>query len=174
LPVLEIPHNGALFFVEPIAKKESARGKAGVRPLGVLGASGEWVTSHLEIANALKRKAGRYGKVSQPYVIAINCLGPHCDWEEIRDGVYGDEGLWPNVEHPVFTRVSAVVAVHHLLPRSITRAGVVLFHNPNAAYPYSGPLTALPQVSVNSGRPTIVDGTHPREWFGLKEIWPTE
>jgi hypothetical protein len=34
-----------------------------------------------------------------------------------------------------------------------------------------GPLTALPQAILDSGKPTMSKGRHPREWFGLDESW---
>jgi hypothetical protein len=170
----EISHDSAIFHFRVLSKSESMRGNADVRPLGALSAGAEWVSSRFDVAKTLRRKAARYGKPPHPYVIAINCVGPNCDWEEIRDGVFGSDGLWPFVARPVFTRVSAVVAVHHLLPWSIARAGVLVFPNPNAALPYLGPLAALPQAMCDSKRTVIVDGTHPREWFGLERIWPAE
>jgi hypothetical protein len=170
----EISQDSAIFHFRVLSKSESMRGNDKVRPLGALSSGAEWVNSRFDVARTLRRKAARYGKLSHPYVIAINCLGPNCDWEEIRDGVFGTDGLWRSVERPVFTRVSAVVAVHHLLPWSIARAGVLVFPNPNAALPYLGPLTALPQALFDLRRMTIVDGTHPREWFGLEKTWPQE
>jgi hypothetical protein len=170
LPVLDIEHDQAIFYVRPIAKKQAARGKAGVRPLGVLGGGAEWVTSQLEISETLRRKSRRYGALTQPFVIAINCLGPHCDWEEIREGIYGS-GLQPSAPR-LSPRVSAVIAGLHLMPWSFTRASVCLFHNPDAICPYTGPLTALPQTILDSGKPTMFKGRHPREWFGLDESWP--
>jgi hypothetical protein len=173
--VLELCHDDAIFFFRLIAKSEQVRGRPGMRSLGALGSGAEWVTSRFEIARTLRKKASRYGALEYPYVIAINCLGPFCDWEEIRDGIFGEDGFWPLSGKPSNTRVSAVFAAHHLLPWSITRAGVLLFVNPNATRPYSGPLTELPRVIVGTDcRPAILDGKQPREWFGLDESWPGE
>lgn len=171
LPVLEIEHDDAIFRARPIAKNEAARGKTGARPLGVLGGGAEWVTSHFTIAEALSRKARRYGALTQQFVIAINCLGPYCDWEEVEEGIYGSEG--PRSTAPRLSpRVSAVLCGLHVLPWSFTRAEVCLFHNPNATFPYVGPLTSLPQTIRDSGKTTTSKGRHPREWFGLNESWP--
>jgi hypothetical protein len=172
LPDLELDHDGVIVVFRPIAKKQSARGKHGVRPLGAQGREGSWVTSHIDIAKTLKRKAIRYGTLAMQYIIAVNCTGPLSDWEEVGNAIFGDQGIWPSPDRPSFRRVSAVIATHHLLPRSVTRADVRLFHNPNATFPYRGVLTALPQAKSESGQIKEGDGKHPRDWFGLSDSWP--
>jgi|SRR5580704_4558906 hypothetical protein len=174
LPVLEFEHDGVIVVFRPIAKKQSARRKPGARALGVQGGQSCWVTSHIDIAKALRKKATRYGEMAVPFVIAVNCTGPWSDWEEIRDAIFGGEGLWPLANRALFGRVSAVLAVDHLLPWSVPRAEARLFHNPNATLPYRGALTALPQARLESGQVEELDGTHPRVWFGLTESWPEQ
>lgn len=90
---------------------------------------------------------------------------------EVRPG----QSPRPRVAHrTLFRRVSAVLAVHHLLPWSVARADALLFHNPNAAIPYSGALNALPRARLESGQINELHGTHPRAWFGLSESWPEQ
>ena len=104
--------------------------------MGLQGGQACWVTSHIDIAKAIEESHTRR-RMAFPFVIAVNCTGPWTDWEEIRDSIFGDEGLWPSAHRALFRRVSPVLAVHHLLPWSVARADAWLFHNPNAAIPYS-------------------------------------
>ncbi len=170
LPSIELEHDGFVLSIEPIAKKETARGNPG-RPIGVQSGEGCWVTSRLAIRDNLKKKAMRYGQLQEPYVIAINCLGEMCDVEEIEEGVFGKDGLW-TLSVPAYKRMSAVLATWHLLPWSISKSPARLFHNPHAAHPYVGKLCELPQARLGSAGIERTDGTPPRSYFGLDESWP--
>jgi len=172
LPRLDLCQEDLVLVIQPIAKNSSTRGKAGARPIGVQGSEGEWATSHLEVSKALKEKATRYGVLNQPYIVAINCLGPMCDFDDVHEGIFGADGLWPRSRPDRFTRVSAVLAMVHLLPWSVPRTAPVLMHNPNAAFPYAGPLTKLPQIHVEGKSHRYTLGLHPRELFELEECWP--
>jgi hypothetical protein len=171
LPSIELCHDGLLVRVEPIAKKGDARGKPSARPIGALAGDAVWVTSRIAIAEALREKATRYGQLHAPYVVFVNCLGEMCDLEEIREAIYGAGGLWPDGKRE-FTRLSAVVALYHLLPWSVPRANICLFPNPNAAYPYDGPLTQLPQQIAIGPRLEYRSGLDLACLFGLSPDWP--
>jgi hypothetical protein len=171
LPSLELGHDGALVTVRPLAKRQSARGKPG-RTLGVEGAEGCWVTSHIDIEKVLRKKATRYGQLTLPFIVAVNCIGQWSVWEEIHEAIYGDEGLWPSPDQVSLRRLSAVLAIDHLLPWSIPRTDAMLFHNPNAAIPYCGAFTGLPQAKWEAGQVRVTGGTHPRALLGLSESWP--
>ena len=167
LPRLELEHDGVHVTIKPIPKKRSARGK-GQRPIGIQSFQGCMVTSHNEIRETVRDKAGRYGLMSRPYIVVVNCLGPLADEEEIHGAMFGHSGIWRDVDNPSHTRVSAVLALHHLLPWSIAVASARLFKNPNAVLPYAGPLGTLPQTTCNED----VDGTHPREALQVDADWP--
>lgn len=169
IPSLDLEHDGLQLKITPIPKKASARGKEG-RPIGVQAFEGCWVTSHLEIRDTIKDKASRYGLLHRPYVIVVNCLGEHADNEEISEAMFGHEGLWKNSDSPSHTRVSAVLAVRHLLPWSLGTAEAWLFHNPYATHRYNGPLTVLPQMTQTSA----IEGVHPRSLLGIDPQWPWE
>jgi hypothetical protein len=157
--------------VEPIAKKGESRGKRSARPIGALSGDAAFVTSRIAIADKLKGKATRYGKLDHPYIVVVNCLGEMCDLEEIREAIYGNDGLWP-LERAAFTRVSAVIALYHLLPWSVSRTDICLFPNPHATHPYVGPLTQLPQQVVTKSGIERRDGLNLSTLFGLSCEWP--
>jgi hypothetical protein len=169
LPELELLHDGLLIVVRPILKKPSARGTAG-RAIGAQGFEGVFVTSRLEIRKAVRDKAGRYGTLDAPYVIAVNCLGCHADEEEITGAFFGIDGLWGKPAHPKHTRVSAVLAVQELLPATLGSAPTTLFINPHAAHPYHGPLTKLRQYGQFGEIPGLATGTI----LGIPPGWPRE
>src|SRR5262249_48783607 len=73
LPSLELSHDGLELRVEPIAKKETARGRPGVRPIGAQMSEACFVTSRFKIRDKVKEKAVSYGKLQTPYVVVVNC-----------------------------------------------------------------------------------------------------
>jgi hypothetical protein len=172
LPTISFEHDGLKLTVQALPKKPSARGKAGARPIGLQSGEACWVTSRLNIRDAIKGKASRYGELSCPYIVVINCIGAFADRDEIKLSCFGSDGLWPSSSNAAHTRVSAVLAFEQLLPWSVPRADAWLMHNPNATHPYTGPLTALPQTTIKGSDTRFVDGLHPRAIFGLSESWP--
>lgn len=167
LPKRRLVHDGFEIEIEPIAKKPSRRGKKG-RTIGIISPEAEFVTSRLDIAKRLKSKASHYGPINQPFVIVINCLGEMCDEEEIEEAIFGEQGLWPSTSQPLYTRVSAVLAIRHLLPWSVATVPAVLYRNPAAQHPYCGPLTQLTEATREGQR----IGCLPAEIFGLSDNWP--
>lgn len=164
LPTLNLVHDGLEIVVTPVAKRSPTHG----RLIGVLGSEGALITSHQDIAQAIRKKAGRYGAQPGQYVIVVNCLGELCDLEEIDLAIQGQVGIWPLGSSPKHTRVSAVLAIHHLLPWSVATAPVTLYHNPDARLPYRGPLTKLPQVTKG----IRIEGVRPNAILGLPDAWP--
>jgi hypothetical protein len=132
LPTLELTHEGVEITIKPIPKKRTARGKEGPS-IGIQSFEGCFVTSHEEIRETIKDKASRYGALDRPYVIVVNCLGEMVDAEEIRRAMFGHDGLWNNSRQPTHTRVSAVLAMQHLFPWTVS-AMCELLETDNAVY----------------------------------------
>jgi hypothetical protein len=169
LPKIELEHDGLHLTIKPIPKKPECRGK-GQRAIGVQAFEGCMVTSHNKIRETIRDKAGRYGTLTLPYIVVVNCLGELTDEEEIHGAMFGHSGIWRDPDKPAHTRVSAVLAIHHLLPWSVAVAAARLFHNPYATLPYSGVLATLPQTTYNSE----AEGVHPREVMRIDSNWPHE
>lgn len=131
-----------------------------------------WVNSWEAIKKSLDAKAKKYRGLGRPYIIAINCVSPQSDWEEFEEAIIGVDGLWPSIEHPIATRVSAVLACLQLDPFNVPRAGARLFHNPWAAFPYAGSLTALSQAYREPGGIRKVTGVNLGVLLGLDPQWP--
>jgi hypothetical protein len=167
LPNLDLHHDGLFVTIRPRPKKSSTHGKPD-RPIGIQSFEACMVSSHNKIRESIHDKASCYGNLQRPYVIVLNCLGEYSDDEEIHNAMFGDSGLWKNTTKVTHTRVSAVFAIHHLLPWSIAVAEARLFHNPNAKHPYSGPLTSFPQTTYESE----IDGIHPYVALRVDAKWP--
>lgn len=166
-PVLELRHAGLRLSVSLIPRKQSADGRAH-RPIGVQSYGAAWAASQEDLCKTIRDKASRYGRMVRPYVIVLNCIGDLIDDEDIRDSIYGRNGLWRSMERPAHTRVSAVLVLRHLFPWSINCMTARLFHNPNAIHPYVGKLSLLPQSTLT----TDLDGCKITSAIGVDPEWP--
>ena len=89
---------------------------------------GGWRGNRDRVAQNLRDKASKYGKLDVPYIIALDVIAKH---EQI-DGVTGTLSSI-NVEPPFWAKcpqVSAVLAVNGLFPWSCARKMAILWHNP--------------------------------------------
>jgi hypothetical protein len=57
-----------------IPKKPEARNKLGVRPLGMFGCSAGWSQDSGIFHDCVRGKAGKYGQLNLPFMIAVKCL----------------------------------------------------------------------------------------------------
>lgn len=168
LPHWHFQYGGWKIDFFPIPKSQASRGKSGVRPIGMLFFGFHVVESVIAIRQALVRKAKRYGNIDLPYIIAINVLDYDANRIDFLEALFGSEqfiigvssngsvgeprmtrkpnGLWNSTAAPRYTRVSAVLFAEQIMPWSLTRASICLYHNPWAKKKYSSVLTRLPQA----------------------------
>ena len=194
LPALSFPHDGCLLRISPLAKSQGARGKPGLRPLGMMGL-GEvrWIDNRSPTRDAVKRKAGRYGVFRRPFVVAVNAVDQHLDKINIMESLFGQEtfvfrrdgtpdvepemlrrpdGAWVGPRGPINTRVSAVLVASSLTPWSAAARSPELYLNPFARIPYSGALLTLTSHRPVGSRMERVDGNEAGRILGLPEGWP--
>jgi hypothetical protein len=144
LPSYEWAHEGWRLVIRVDPKKPEARGKPGVRPIGVV-ADGTALCARTDemISNAVADKAGRYGKLDLPYVVAVNVLD--------QTGVDGDD-IWSGLTKALGgqrTTVSAVLIVPELWhPLAARDCSPTLVHNPRAMRPLSSDLWPLAQFTL--------------------------
>jgi len=177
----------------PIPKSTALRGKPGVRPIGMQFYGFHFVESVSAIRGALIKKAKRYGDLDLPYVIAVNILDYDADRIDFVDALFGNEqfimgvnpngivmepkmirkpnGLWYSTNGPRYTRVSAVIFAEHIMPWSLPRAFLCLYHNPWAKKKYSSILTRLPQA-IPKGEMEWRQGETVGSILGLPQEWP--
>jgi hypothetical protein len=166
-------------------------------PKGVLGISGPMeahkVLTREALRKAVRRKAGRYGNLSLPYVIAVlDATDDRADFVDLMDALFGDEGVrYPGADlnnpqpirapngawhtrRPFNTRNSAVLFVTGLTPWSVAESQAVLVHNPYAQRPYVGALEQVWQSVPDNptGEMREVPGLDLATILGLPAGWP--
>ncbi len=182
----------------PIPKSAEARGKAGVRPIGLQLHEMHILNTTEAIKNAVTTKATLYGELDLPYIIAVNALcEKSVDHDDAMDALFGKEqytvsmtesgeiesgeltrnldGAWISLSGPINTRVSAVLLADRVLPWRIPQASVYLYHNPYAKIPYkSDELDNLPQYVPRGQYMELQDRESLMTVLGLSSGWPSE
>jgi len=196
LPRWRFEHEGWEIDFFPIPKSPRARGKPGIRPVGMRMPEAFWSDPSAAIRNAIVGKAGQYGDLDLPYVIAVNALEAGVDRIDIMEALFGKEkcmfaltpsgpsepeiavepdGVWTSRSGPRYTRVSAVLLTSPVLPWNVPRAEICLYHNPWARRPYTSELTRLPRAipdATSGGHMQWQDGESLATIFGLPPKWP--
>jgi hypothetical protein len=175
----------------PIPKRPEARGRAGVRPLGFLQTGPRVDLTAEHVRAAVLDKAGRYGQLDLPYIVAVNVLTPFPE-DDVCDALFGDRvleldiasgairpkrkpnGVWTAPGRPRYTRVSAVLIADNLHPYRAAQASVAIWHNPWAARPATGLLLSLTHYLPVNGRIQRRDGRTLGDLLNLPAGWPGE
>lgn len=185
--------NGWEIELSIIPKKREAIGEVSGPIIGISSEGVKLARSREKIRNAVVRKAGRYGELGIPYVLAVNAVLTIIDIQDIEDALFGDEvwhvpitdsgpgiplpdrkpnGAWIDERGPRYTRVSALLLSTRLSPWTVARAPIRLFHNPWAKRRYRSVLTCLPQWELKAEKRHMVDGQSPCEILDLPKGWP--
>ena len=193
VPKWRYEHAGWKIEFFPIPKSVEARGKPGVPPLAFWHYGAYWATSREAIRNAVVSKAGRYGTIDRPYVIAVNALSGRIDQSDEIDALFGDEqwnvwetpsgetkveptrklnGAWTSEPGPRYTRVSAALLVRGVRCWRVPDAGVCLYHNPWAEKPYTTELNRLSRALPKDDHMEWLDGETLSDILGLPLGWP--
>jgi hypothetical protein len=183
--------DGWEILLRAIPKSASNRGRAGIRPLGFQFSGAQYVDSWTPLRDAIRQKAGRYGALDVPYVIALNLIA---EWPpdeiDIGQALFGEEtftfrtgggeptfgrkadGAWIGPTGPRNTRNSAVLLVHGLRPWTLASVTATLYHHPWAQRPYDGPLTRLRSMSADGDRLVAREGEPVHHLLDLPDGWP--
>jgi hypothetical protein len=144
LPEFTWEHDGWKVLFRAVPKKQGARGKPGVRPLGAISQGEAWFAHTDEsIAQAVIGKAGKYGVPPLPYIVAVNVLDE--SGVDLDDIFLGLARVWGTEEAPLNTRVSAVLVAEVSNARSAVSETPRLIHNRLAERPLSESEWAMPQ-----------------------------
>jgi hypothetical protein len=191
LPHWLYEHKGWEIEFYPIPKSTKIREEIGVRSIGMEFHDFQLIDSITPVKKALLGKAGRYGNLNLPYVIAVNTVGLHVDDIDIMNVLFGTEqyvfnsgskkeklnrkldGLWTSNCGPRYTRVSAVL-VASVSPSNLANANICLYHNPWAEKKYNSILISLPQA-VPVLKDNIIkrkEGESLTRIFNLSSEWP--
>lgn len=197
IPPWRFDHDGWVVGFQPIPKKPEARNREGARPIGAQDTGVHRVDYRTPIRDSINKKAGRYGDLDLPYVIAVNVL-EHIDEIDIEEALFGKEeftvifsqsspmeilgtrasrkpdGVWTSYGGPRNTRVSAILLAANISPWALSSENVRLYHNHRAQRPYSSVLTRLPQAVVEDNRIKKIAGESIGTILGLPPLWPIE
>lgn len=144
-----------------------------------------------QIRKTLLNKAGRYGKLPHPYIIAVNIFENFADNETIINALLGDEqfhfaqgsankvvqnrkcnGVWTSMGGPRYTRLSGVLAFRRLKPWNIANTNFHLLYNPYVEVPFIGELNHCSHFKVDNDEYKLFEGRRLRELFRLPKGWP--
>jgi hypothetical protein len=171
----------------PIPKMR-ARGKQGLRPMGIQMMAPYWPDPVTPLRAAILAKAKRYGTPDLPFVIAINALSEDIDDDGVDSALFGDEswviknidddpefrrvpnGVWTSPEGS-YTRVSAVLVFQRLSAWNYPSAKVRLYHHFAASKPLGPALFQLPHAIVVDNRLEVRDGSSLADIFGVSLNW---
>lgn len=198
LPSITLNHDGWNVTFKAIPKSPKARGKQGIRPIGMRFFGFQERKEDEWIRNAIKEKAAKYGNIEFPYIIAINVLSIFSNDDHIvMDALFGDEGItfyplpgggsdhkptralngaFRGPQGPQNTRVSGIIVCNDLLWGNITKINPTLWHNPWATLLFNQDLWPLFQYVPNSDKTRIKPkkGVKAADLFGLPVDWPIQ
>jgi hypothetical protein len=173
LPRWRFEHDGCTIWFYPIPKGPDFRGRSGIRPIGLQSTGVRCLETPATIRAAILEKAGRYGDLEAPYIIAVNVIADLFRPSDVAAALFGDEalivqqddtgrwregfgrsrnGAWVNASGPRYTRVSAVLVCSELRPSNLHQSTACVYHNPWAERPYIGGLNLLTRVVPNNER----------------------
>jgi hypothetical protein len=176
---------------QPIPKSPMMRGKKEVRPIGFFPIESQMSTTAKAIKNAVHEKATRYGKLNSPYLVAVNSLSSWgTDVSDIEEALFGAEqvqldrhtgepiaysrerdGAFIGPNGPKNTRMSGVI-LGTIVPRSISKTTLTLYHHPQARHPFDRQLLQINNASVENNKIVVQRNIPLRDIFNLKEEWP--
>jgi hypothetical protein len=146
IPNLVHEQHGARFRIEPVPRRR-LRGIPGQRAIGMIGPEeAEMIEPHVAIKSAVAAKAGRYGELDLPYIIAVNALADFAERSSVTEALFGTEaiavhqvdgvwhhreirnpdGAWRSPQGAINTRVSAVLSTQRLTPPDYPSMSAVL------------------------------------------------
>jgi hypothetical protein len=171
----------------PIPKVARARGRPGIRPIGVLkGLGPEVVDRYAPIRRVLDFKAKHYGELDYPLVVAVLVQEHFASQGVLKQVLFGEPdsmvsqkerakvGLDGFFHTPRAARVSAVLAATELAPWTVARNAPATWRNPYAKRPL---VTKLPfRASLwDYDRSKMVEGSPGKsshELLGIAVTWP--
>ncbi len=190
LPSWKYKDENVTLEIEPVPKSAAARGKPGLRAVGIYPVRSRWGGTDRALRNKLSDKTGKYGRLDYPYLIAINSIS---EWgterSEIVESLFGSEhlvvrpheevqsgrardGVFVGPSGPRNTRVSAVL-VATAYAWALPKAQVELFHHPWAAKPLLTDVLPVHQVVLEGERLVDKIGQPIHRVFGLADDCPT-
>lgn len=194
LPGFVHDHAGWRVDFRALPKSPQARGRDGLRPLGIFGGGeAEWVQDEDDVRGVLSEKGSAYGSLEAPFVVAVASNSVTLDDHDVLNALYGSEvvemrtyvdgteeampirkpdGYWYRGDRWGHRGVSAVLVVKNLHPAFVGKQQHTIWEHPDPEFV----VDALPiwRRSVVENRAlTFVDPERSQaQWFGLDDAWP--
>ena len=194
MPSFDFLHDGCTITVAPIPKSVKSRGNADIRPLGMHGpGEAAMIDDRTPIKPAIEKKAGKYGELDRPFIVAVNALSSTVDRIDVMEALFGREryvfhremgpdeepemirdrdGSWLGPSGPRNTRVSAVLVGSCIQPWTVAAYVPVVYHNPWAQKPCTEQLRELASALPIGHEMPIQAGSAKTPFFNLPERWP--
>jgi hypothetical protein len=191
VPSFDYVEHGVEFHIRPYPRKNT-RGDPNERAIGVQSLEPFVGRPELPIRAAITGKAGRYGALPLPYIIAVNAMGNYPREDHAIDALFGspsvavyqtDDGLrhrdvrqpdgaWRGPGGPEYTRVSAVISTERVDPWHIGLRRARLILNPWAARPDQFSNLTIDRREVKNEILVESEGAALREILEVPENWP--
>lgn len=193
-PPLRWTEHGARFDLQPFSMKSDANRNA--RTIGSYSSGARLVSSTGDLERVLKTKAGRYGELPHPYVVATTTAdfttkeyeltaalyGPEAIVVDANDPLLGGEviressGVWRGLKHKwTNTGLSAVVLIPDLNMTSLASRLPILMVHPEPRHACDPAWINADTVALNGNTlQKIKVGDTLGAQFGLPKNWPTE
>lgn len=195
VPAWSFKHSNMTIKIRPIPLNESrAKDKGPGRMVGIIMEEPRWDNSKDVIRKALLRKAGRYGELNEPYLIALNIRKWGPDIDDVMEALFGDivyplpenalhqdtilqgkrklNGVWLNTDGKRYTRLSAILVFFELFYTKIPTSYVTLIHNPWAEYPITALFNSFPQTRIGPEGLAVQAGLSLGDVLDLHKSWP--
>jgi hypothetical protein len=156
--------------VTALAKAPELAGKPDVPTIGSYPGEARWGDTSKALQAAMATKAGKYGVLNTPFVIALNATSR---WgnnrKEVVNALFGSaqDGLTPLLQPKKNKRVSAVL-VTSVHPWSMHVAPLCLYHNPYATCPCQDFGWQMTEAFLMDGRVQWFEGSNAAELFRLQ------
>jgi hypothetical protein len=193
VPTFDYAIHGVEFHIRPYPRR-GTRGIPTERAIGVQSLEPFVGLPELPARAAVTGKAGRYGDLPLPYVIAVNSMGTYARESQMIDALFGTpavevcdtedgpkdrhvrqrDGAWHGVGGPQYTRVSTVISTERVDPWHVGLRRARLILNPWAARSASFLDLGIDrrEVDLANGRLIESEGHSLQELLELPENWP--
>jgi hypothetical protein len=191
VPSFDYAIHGVEFHIRPYPRR-GTRGDPNERAIGIQTLEPFVGIPELPIRAAIMGKAGRYGDLQLPYIVAVNSMGIYAREDHVVDALFGSpaievyqtddgprhrnvrsrDGAWYGAGGPTYTRVSAVISTERVDPWHVGLRRARLIRNPWAARPEAFNCLTIDRREVTNQVLVETRGAALSELLELPENWP--
>lgn len=189
-PKFKWEHEGWSIVVEALPKKEDARRRSVVRPIGIRMGEPEWLSTDRSIKRAIEQKT-KYGSLLLPLIVVVNVREDFCDQIDVFDALLGKEkfnfgpggvrpagrvpdGAWVGTGGAIHRNISAALIFYELATTTLGNLAYWFVHNPWALLPLDSAALPFPQYipDLSTGKFHELPGISIGELLHMPKPWP--